>query len=74
MDMKELVGNVLRLNIKRKGVAYRYLLSHQKNNVLKLKQDKSMIPHASTKRLEEGEYNKNALKTTSKRKLHVITK
>ena len=36
-----------------------YLLSHGKHNVLKVKQDKSTIPHGSiyttTKRLKEGE-------------------
>ena len=42
-------------------MAYQYLLSHGNHNVLKGKQDKSMIPHASiyiyttTKKLEEGE-------------------
>ena len=60
LDMKELVGNVLRLNIKdsmeeRGGI----LISFEpwKHIVLKVKQDKSMIPHASIyttiKRLEE---------------------
>ena len=49
MDMKELVGNVLRLNRKDStgGVAYRYLLSHGKHDVVKVKQDKIMIPYAS---------------------------
>ena len=31
MDMKELVGNVLRLNIKDSMEAYQYLLSHGKH-------------------------------------------
>ena len=50
MDMKELVGNVLRLNIKdsieeRGGISISF--QPWKHDVVKVKQDKIMIPYAS---------------------------
>ena len=76
MDMKELVGNVLRLNIKdsmeeRGGIS----LSHGKHNVLKVKQDKSTIPHGSIYiRPQRDSRRGKVIEIHIKRKSRVITK